>query len=77
MKKKIIISILGCLILVIGIIGFIFWNNRTISTIYLDINPSIEIKISNSEDVVSITALNDDANDVISNDLVGKKSKKL
>lgn len=42
------------------------------STIYLDINPSIEIKITNNEDVISVTALNEDANDIISNEFVGK-----
>ena len=61
MKKKIIISIIICLILLTGILGFIIWNNRTVSTITLDINPSIEIKLNRKEQVKSITALNDDA----------------
>ncbi|MBR1416767.1 MAG: hypothetical protein IJ572_03000 [Bacilli bacterium] len=72
MKKKIIISIIVCVVLVIGIIGFIFWNNRTVSTITLDINPSIEINLDRNEKVKNIKALNDDAEEIISDNLKGK-----
>lgn len=72
MKKKIIISIIGYLILVIGIIGFIFWNNRTVSTITLDINPSIEINLDKNDKVKSVIALNEDAKGIIGKDLKGK-----
>ena len=72
MKKKIIISIIGCLILVIGIIGFSFWNNRTLSTITLDINPSIEINLTRNEKVKGIVALNEDAKEIIGGNLKGK-----
>lgn len=72
MKKRIIVSIIACLILVIGIIGFIFWNNRTVSTITLDINPSIEINLTRNEKVKSIVALNEDAKEIISDNLKGK-----
>ena len=72
MKKKIIISIIGCLVLVIGIIGFIFWNNRTISTITLDINPSIEINLTRNEKVKSVVALNEDAKEIVNGNLKGK-----
>lgn len=72
MKKKIIIPIMICLFLVIGIIGFIIWNNKIISTITLDINPSIEINLNRNEKVKSIIALNDDANKVISDNIKGK-----
>ena len=72
MKKKVIISIIICVVLVIGIIGFISLNNRTVSTITLDINPSIEINLDKNKRVKNIVALNDDAEEVISNDLKGK-----
>lgn len=72
MKKKIIIPIIVCLVLVIGIIGFIIWNNRIVSTITLDINPSIEINLNKNDKVKSIKALNDDAEAIISNGLKGK-----
>lgn len=72
MKKKIIISIIICLILLTGILGFIIWNNKTVSTITLDINPSIEIKLNRKEQVKSITALNDDAKEIIDNKIKGK-----
>ncbi|MBQ4633927.1 MAG: hypothetical protein IJB71_01095 [Bacilli bacterium] len=72
MKKIIIIPIIVCLVLVIGIIGFIIWNNRIVSTITLDINPSIEINLNKNDKVKSIKALNDDAEEIISNGLKGK-----
>ena len=72
MKKKIIISIIGCLILAVVTIGFIIWDNRTISTITLDINPSIEINLNRKGKVKSVIALNEDANKIVSNNLKGK-----
>ena len=67
MKKKIIIPILIILILVIGVTGFMLWSNRTLSSITLDINPSIRINLNKNERVKSITALNDDAKDIVTN----------
>lgn len=72
MKKKVIVPII--LILVISVIGFIFWNNRIVSVITLDINPSIEINLNKSEKVVSVKALNNDAKEIIPKDM---KSKSL
>ena len=73
MKKKIIIIIICTLILIMGIISFILYNNRTISIITLDINPSIEIRLKKNNIVKKVIALNDDAKGVISNNLSGKK----
>ena len=67
MKKKIIIPIAVCLTIVIGIVGFVFWNNRTVSTITLDINPSIKINLNKDEKVNSVVALNKDAKDIVTN----------
>ena len=61
MKKKIIIPIIVCLILVLGLIGFNIWNNKVVSTITLDINPSIEIGLTRNNKVREMKALNDDA----------------
>jgi hypothetical protein len=72
MKKKIIIPIIVCLIIIIGITGFIIWNNRTVSTITMDINPSIEINLNGNDRVNSVEALNNEAKDIISDDLNGK-----
>lgn len=65
MKKKIIIPIVICLFIVICIVGFIVWNNKTVSTITLDINPSIEINLNRNEKVNSIVALNEDAKEIV------------
>lgn len=71
MKKKIIVSIIICLITILGIIGYIFWNNRMVSTITLDINPSIEISLDRNNKIKSVIALNESANLVISDDYKG------
>lgn len=71
MKKKTLMILL--IIVVVLVIAFLFFNKKTISTISLDINPSIEIKINSKEEVLSVIALNDDANNVISDELIGKK----
>ena len=69
MKKAIIISIA---ILIISIVSIILYNNRTISTITMDINPSIEIKLNKNNKVKSIKALNNDGKDIITNNIKGK-----
>ena len=72
MKKKILIPIIVSLIFVIGIVGFIIWNNKSVTIITLDINPSIEIKLSKNKKVEKIVALNKDAKNIINNNLRGK-----
>ena len=79
MKKKIIIPVIVCLIIIIGITGFIIWNNRTVSTITMDINPSIEINLNRNDRVNSIVALNNEAKDIIESlggKITGSVSKK-
>ena len=70
MIKKIIISII--FVLITCIICLFAFNNRTISTITLDINPSIEINLTKGNRVKNVIALNDDAKEVIDNNLKGK-----
>lgn len=72
MKKKIIIPIIVLIILVIGISFFVFSGEKIFTTITLDINPSLEINLNSEEKVISVIALNDDANTVINNNLKGK-----
>lgn len=73
MKKKIIILAIIGLILIIGLVSFIFFNNSVASVITLDINPSIEISLMRNGRVKDIKALNNDAKDVIN----GIESKNL
>ena len=72
MKRKIIIGVIICFVLAIIIVGFVLWNNRTVSTITLDINPSIEINLDKNNKVKSIIAINEDAKDIISDELINK-----
>ena len=71
MKNKFIIPLSICFVLIIGFIGFLLWNNRTVSSIFLDINPSIKIDLNKKGIVKSVKALNKDAEYVINN-LEGK-----
>ena len=71
MNKRILIPII-VFIVVVGIVGFIFYNNRTISSITLDINPSIRIDLGKNEKVKNIIPLNADANDIIDYNTIGK-----
>ena len=72
MKRIRIIFSFVLVVLFIGIMGFIFWNDRITSTIILDINPSIEIKLDRKERVKSIIAQNEDAKKIINQNLKGK-----
>ncbi len=71
MNKKIIILTIVCTILVILITGFILFNNRVVSKITIDINPSIEIGLNKDNKVVKAKALNKDAKDIVA-DVKGK-----
>ena len=73
MKKKIIISIILVVLVLLGGISFIIFNNsKVISTITLDINPSIELGLNKDYKVVKVTPLNEDAKDIVSNNLKNK-----
>ncbi len=67
-KKIIIIS----LIIVIFLIGFYLYNNRTVSKITLDINPSVEILLNKNDKVKRVKAINNEARELVSNNLWGK-----
>ena len=66
MKNKIVL-LLFVLFLVVGCNKEIIEENNIVSTITLDINPSIEINLDKDDRVVSIIALNEDANNIIDN----------
>lgn len=66
MKKKLFIIVL-IILFILGVIGFCIWNNRTISIISLDINPSIQIRLNRHDKVKKVVALNEDAKDIVKN----------
>ena len=70
--KKVLLIVSVIVVITIGVIGFILYNNRTVSTITLDINPSIEINLNKDNKVKSVVALNDDAKDIVDRDFKGK-----
>lgn len=72
MKKKSIIIFLFILILLLVVIGYIFLNNRVVSTINLDINPSIEISLDKEDKVIKVKALNNDAKSIVSKEYKNK-----
>ena len=85
MKKKIIIGVSVLVVIIIGIITFLLLNKKekvkkpiekfddvTMYTITLDINPSIKIELNKDKKVINVTALNDDAKEVINEDFKEK-----
>ena len=71
MKKKVVIGAL--IIAIIAIIGCIFlFKGEKYTIITLDINPSLELKVDKNDNVVEVTALNDDANVLITDDYKNK-----
>lgn len=67
--KKIVVCLIMMLLIVTGCGKK---EEKIKSTITLDINPSIEINLDKNDKVVNIKPLNEDAKDIISNDLEGK-----
>lgn len=47
------------------------FDDNIVSTIIMDINPSIKINLNKDKNVVSVEALNEDANEIIKDDYVG------
>lgn len=78
MEKKRLISIgIIVFLLLVGILTIILINNRTVLTITLDINPSMEIHLGKNEKVRNIIALNEDAKELINKDLNGKSIEEV
>lgn len=85
MKKKIIIVVSVLVVIIISIITFLLLNKKekvkkpiekfddvTVYTITLDINTSIKIELNKEKKVINVTALNDDAKEVINEDFKEK-----
>ena len=74
MEKKKVIPIIVAVVLLIGIVGVVFYsyNNKVVSTITLDINPSVELNLTRNGKVKNVVALNEDAKEIVSNSLNGK-----
>ena len=53
------------------------FDNKVVSTITLDINPSIKIELNKDKKVVNIVSLNDDGKEIIEGNYVGRKLKEV
>ena len=67
MKNKKFVYTVIILFIVIGITGAIAWNNRIVSVLTIDINPSIEISLDRNNKVKKVKALNKEAKLIIDN----------
>ena len=81
-KKKLLISgVVLLVILLVVILIFVFIKNKNnkvteevkfdtkvVSSLTMDINPSIKLELNKDDKVVNVYALNEDAKDIISND---------
>lgn len=88
MKKKVliislIIVFVFCLLLVVFLVGkrvnkgdsIEKFDDTVVSSITLDINPSIKIELNKDEKVVNIITLNEDAKEIVNDDFKGKDLK--
>ncbi len=66
-KKYVQVAIAACLILVIGLMSGSFYGNNIAvdSVIDIDVNPSIELSTNKQEKVVKVTAINEDAIEIL------------
>lgn len=71
MNKKIIIGLV-CFLVVGIVLGYLFLYDKAATTITIDINPSIEIKLDKNDNVISVKALNDDAEKIVVDNVNGK-----
>ena len=63
--------------LVLGVGGYLIWNNIAISKITLEINPSIEIRLNRNNKVVRVVPLNDDAKEIVKGNSMGKDMTRI
>ena len=77
MKKKILIPAIILFIILSLVISFILYNNRTVSILYLDINPSIQINLDRHNKIKKVIPLNSDAEKIISSDFKGEELTKV
>ncbi len=72
MKSKNIIFVIISIVVLLSIISFvIIYNNRIVSTLTIDINPSIEIGLDRKNMVKKVVPINEDAKELITTDLNG------
>ena len=65
-----LVGIAAALLLMVGGVSALgLWRleNTAVASVSLDVNPSVEIKVNEKEKVVSVTALNEDGQQVIAN----------
>lgn len=85
-KKTIIISVVS--IILIGLLTTIIlcmnrketkeeFDSKVVSTITLDINPSIKIQLNKNKLVVNVISLNDDAKNIVKGNYKGKEFNKV
>ncbi len=60
--KKVFILLVLCIVVVLG---YVLYDNRTIATITLDINPSVMIKVGKGNKIKKVIPLNDDAKEIV------------
>lgn len=64
--SKILLSAAACLVLCLAVSGGIIWSNQAVaSVITIDVNPSIEISANKNDKVLDVTAVNEDAQEII------------
>ena len=72
MKNKFLIPVMALLFIVLGVFGFLLFNDKVAYYITLDINPSIKINLNKNQEVINVVALNEDAKKIVNGNFKGK-----
>ena len=73
MKNKKILILTIIFLITTSIAAYIIYNNRTVATITMEINPSFKIELKKDNKIKKVIAYNKDAKDIITNNLKGKE----
>lgn len=71
MRKKVLALATTAAMVMIMILGSNFMPISTYALISIDINPSLDIRIDKDQNVIEIIPLNDDANNIYNDDMIG------
>ena len=65
-KKRFFPALAGAIVMLVLFIGVLGLYNENFQTVYIDINPSVALKINRFERVIGVEYLNDDAKNLLS-----------
>lgn len=72
MKNKILAGLTIASILLVALVGFNLSTENAFALVSVDINPSVDLKVNEDQEVIEIIAMNDDALEVTHDGMIGQ-----